>query len=229
MRFRLISILLLSSAILLSAVSTGSIHAEKLNVPPAGFVALFNGKDLSGWKGFVADPPRRAKMGSEELAAEQKKASQRMRNHWTVQDGVIVFDGKGKNLCTAKKYADFELYVDWKIHEEGDSGIYLRSSPQVQIWDPKLREIGSGGLYNNQKNPSNPLVTADNPIGQWNTFYIKMVGDRVTVKLNGQLVVDDVVLENYWDREQPMYASEMIELQNHGNPLYFRNIFVKEL
>ncbi len=229
MRFRLISILLLSSAILLSAVLTGSIHAEKQNVPPAGFVALFNGKDLSGWKGFVADPPQRAKMSSEELAAEQKKANQRMRNHWTVQDGVIVFDGKGKNLCTAKKYADFELYVDWKIHEEGDSGIYLRSSPQVQIWDPKLREIGSGGLYNNQKNPSNPLVTADNPIGQWNTFYIKMVGDRVTVKLNGQLVVDDVVLENYWDREQPMYASEMIELQNHGNPLYFRNIFVKEL
>ena len=175
------------------------------------------------------DPPKRAKMSSEKLAEAQEKANNQMRKHWNVQDGVIIFDGKGKNLCTAKKYADFELYVDWKIHEKGDSGIYLRSSPQVQIWDPNLGDIGSGGLYNNQKNPSKPLVTADNPIGHWNTFYIKMVGDRVTVKLNGQLVVDDVVLENYWDRDQPIYPSEMIELQNHGNRLYFRNIFVKEL
>jgi len=229
MRFRLTITLFLSLAISLSAVLTESVHAEKQNVAPPGFVALFNGKDLTGWKGFVNDPPKRAKMSSEKLAEAQEKANNQMRKHWNVQDGVIIFDGKGKNLCTAKKYADFELYVDWKIHEKGDSGIYLRSSPQVQIWDPNLSDIGSGGLYNNQKNPSKPLVTADNPIGHWNTFYIKMVGDRVTVKLNGQLVVDDVVLENYWDRDQPMYPSEMIELQNHGNRLYFRNIFVKEL
>ena len=70
---------------------------------------------------------------------------------------------------------------------------------------------------------------ADNPIGEWNTFYIKMVGERVTIKLNGQLVVDNVVLENYWERDKPIYSTGAIELQNHGNTLYFRNIYVKEL
>jgi hypothetical protein len=152
-----------------------------------------------------------------------------MKAHWKVEDGVIVFDGKGDSLCTAKDYGDFELYVDWKILPKGDSGIYLRGTPQVQIWDPALNNVGSGGLYNNQKNPSKPTALADNPIGEWNTFYIKMVGDKVTVKLNDKLVVDNVILENYWERDKPVYPTGQIELQNHGNTLWFRNIYIKEL
>jgi hypothetical protein len=70
---------------------------------------------------------------------------------------------------------------------------------------------------------------ADNPVGEWNTFYIKMVGDRVTVHLNGVVVVDDVVLENYWDRNLPIFIEEAIELQAHGTDLAFRNIYVREL
>ena len=70
---------------------------------------------------------------------------------------------------------------------------------------------------------------ADNPVGQWNTFYIKMVGEHVTIKLNDKLVVDNVVLENFWERDKPIYPSGQIELQNHGNTLYFRNIYVREL
>ncbi|MBI1249627.1 DUF1080 domain-containing protein [bacterium] len=200
-----------------------------LNQPPGGFKALFNGKDLSGWKGLVGNPKTRATMSKEELAAAQAKADESMRAHWNVEDGVLVFDGKGQSLCTAKDYADFEMYVDFKIKEKGDSGIYLRGSPQVQIWDPKNRDIGSGGLFNNQKNPSNPTVMADNPVGEWNTFYIRMIDDRVTVKLNGKLVVDDVVMENYWERDKPIYRTGQIELQNHGNTLYFRNIYIREL
>lgn len=202
------------------------------NTPPEGFTALFNGKDLTGWKGLVADPEKRAKMTPEELAAEQKKADERMHAHWSVQDGVLVFDGKGDNLCTVKDYGNFEMLVDWKIEKGGDSGIYLRGSPQVQIWDPENSAaggIGSGGFYNNQKNPSQPTVRADNPIGQWNTFRIKMVGDRVTIHLNGKLVTDNVVMENYWNREKPIYPTGQIELQNHGNSLYFKNIYIKEL
>jgi len=203
----------------------------KLNHPPKGFTALFNGVDLTGWKGLAGNPKTRAKMSPAELAKAQKKADDSMRAHWSVADGALVFDGKGQSLCTAKDYADFEFYVDWKIKAKGDSGVYLRGSPQVQIWDPALRKIGSGGLFNNQKkgNPSNPLVMADNPIGEWNTFYIKMVGNRVTVKLNGKLVVDNVVLENYWERDKPIYSSGQIELQNHGNTLYFRNVYIREL
>ena len=147
---------------------------------------------------------------------------------------MLVFDGKGRSLCTAKDYGDFEMYVDWKIEPRGDSGIYLRGSPQVQIWDPSPSpdagsEVGSGGLYNNQKNPCKPLKVADKPIGQWNTFYIKMVGDKVTVKLNGELVVDNVVLENYWERDKPIYPTGQIELQNHGNTLWFKNIYIREI
>ncbi|NUM52963.1 MAG: DUF1080 domain-containing protein [Candidatus Hydrogenedentes bacterium] len=197
--------------------------------PPEGFTALFNGKDLTGWKGLVADPEKRAKMTKEELAAAQAKADERMREHWKVVDGALEFDGKGDSLCTVKDYADFELLVDWKIKDEGDSGIYLRGSPQVQIWDPKKNNVGSGGLYNNEKGPSKPLVLADNPIGEWNTFRIKMLGDKVSVWLNDKLVVDNVVLENYWDRSKPIYPTGQIELQNHGNTLWFRNIYIKEI
>jgi HEAT repeat protein len=194
-----------------------------------GFVPLFNGRDLSGWKGLVGDPVKRAKMAPGALAKAQTLADESMQVHWKVQDGILVFDGRGESLCTAKDYEDFEMFVDWKIEEGGDSGIYLRGSPQVQIWGPDQSPDGSGGLYNNQKNPRKPLVQADNPVGEWNTFHIKMIGDRVTVYLNGVLVVDDVVMENYWERDKPIYPSGQIELQAHNTPLYFRNIYIREI
>ncbi|MDZ7337575.1 MAG: DUF1080 domain-containing protein [candidate division KSB1 bacterium] len=202
---------------------------DEPNVPPEGFVALFNGRDLSGWKGLVGNPLTRSQMSAEELAQAQAAADDTMRAHWHVVDGVLVFDGKGSHLCTARDYEDFQLLVDWKIERDGDSGVYLRGSPQVQIWDATKHPEGSGGLYNNQIHPSKPLVRADRPAGQWNTFDITMVGERVTVLLNGQLVVDDVVMENYWDRSQPIFPKGQIELQSHGSPLYFRNIFIREI
>ncbi len=206
----------------------------KMNRSPKGFTALFNGKDLTGWKGLLASPNdnpiKRAKLSPEALAAAQAKADAKMQKHWNVKDGVLKFDGGGFSLATIKDYQDFEMYVDWKIlHPNGDSGIYLRGTPQVQIWDPAHWKIGSGGLYNNQKNPSKPTSIADNPIGQWNTFYIKMVGQYVTVQLNGELIVDHVILENYWNRKLPIFTSEQIELQCHGNPIDFRNIYIKEI
>jgi len=123
------------------------------------------------------------------------------------------------------------MLVDWKILKDGDSGIYLRGSPQVQIWDTDRpnADVGSGGLYNNQKNPSKPSKVADKPVGQWNRFRIIMIGEKVTVILNGQIVVDNVIMENYWDRSIPIYPTGQIELQNHGNTLYFRNIFIREI
>lgn len=218
----------LGLACLLALPLTAAVEAAD-NTPPEGFVALFNGKDLTGWKGLVGNPVTRAKMTPEQLALAQEKADQRMRDHWRVEDGALVFDGKGDSLCTAKDYGDFELYVDWKILPKGDSGIYLRGTPQVQIWDPNHWKIGSGGLYNNKKNPSQPSKCADKPIGQWNTFRIKMIGEKVTIWLNGELVVDNVVLENYWERDKPIYPTGQIELQSHGNTLWFKNIYIREL
>ncbi len=194
-----------------------------------GFVPLFNGKDVRGWKGLVKDPPARSKMTPEALRKEQKAADEDMRRHWQVIDGTLVFDGQGQSLCTVKDYADFELFVDWKIEAQGDSGIYLRGSPQVQIWDPGQWPEGSGGLYNNKTGPAKPLRPADNPVGEWNTFFIRMAGERVTVHLNGALVVDDIVMENYWERDKPIYPAGQIELQAHSTALYFKNIYIRPL
>jgi Domain of Unknown Function (DUF1080) len=211
------------------------------NTPPEGFTAAFNGKDLTGWKGLLKspldNPYNRAKLSADELARAQAEADDDMRKHWKAEDGAFVFDGKGRSLCTAKDYGDFEMWVDWKIKEKGDSGIYVRGTPQIQIWDPAAspqNAVGSGGLFNNKNNPSKPLKKADKPIGEWNTFFIRMVGDKVTVYLNGELVVDNVPLENYWARqsklgELPLFPTGQIELQNHGNTLWFKNIYIREL
>ncbi|WP_343745540.1 DUF1080 domain-containing protein [Chitinophaga sp.] len=198
-----------------------------------GFVSIFNGKDLSGWKGLVENPVARAKMDAKTLSKAQEKANETMRKGWSVKDGLLIFNGQGDNLCTDKKYGDFEMLVDWKITPNGDAGIYLRGTPQVQIWDTSRTDVGaqvgSGGLYNNQQNESKPLKLADNAIGEWNHFRIIMKGDRVTVYLNGQLVTDNTILENYWDRNLPISAEEQIELQAHGTYVAYRNLYIKEL
>src|SRR5690606_32716928 len=133
------------------------------------FVSLFNGKDLRGWKGLADGNAKvRREMAPDVLKEAQATADEVMRQHWEVQDETLVFDGNGSHLCTTSDYQDFELLVDWKIEAGGDSGLYLRGTPQVQIWDPAQWPQGSGGLYNNKKGPADPLVVADNPIGTWN-------------------------------------------------------------
>ena len=198
-----------------------------------GFVSMFNGKDLTGWKGFVADPIKLAGMSKKELKKKQKEANEKMHENWSVNKNSIVFNGKGHNLVSDKIYGNFELWVDWRITKGGDSGIYLRGSPQVQIWDTSRRnvgaQVGSGGLYNNKRHRSTPLKVADNTIGEWNTFHIIMIDSIVTVWLNGELVVDHVPLENYWDRSRPIFPTGPIELQAHGSNLAFREIYIREI
>ena len=198
-----------------------------------GFKSMFNGKDLTGWQGLVENPLTRKRMSPVELERKQAEANKMMPENWSVKDGCIWFNGKGNNLCSIKEYGDFEMLVDWKITKDGDSGIYLRGSPQVQIWDTSRvdvgAQVGSGGLYNNQMNPSKPLKVADNPVGDWNTFRIVMIGEKVSVWLNGELVVDNVTMENYWDRKIPIFPKGPIELQAHGTDLAFRDIYVREI
>lgn len=197
---------------------------------------MFNGKNLDGWQGMLLDgnPIKIAKLTGKDLEKEQKEADIKMVENWSVKDGQIVFSGKGANLVSAKKYKDFEMIVDWLITKEGDSGIYLRGTPQVQIWDTSRvdvgAQVGSGGLYNNNKdNVRDPLKVADNPVGEWNTFRITMIGENVTVYLNGELVVDNVKMDNFWDRSIPIFESGTIELQAHGNQLLFRDVYINEI
>lgn len=202
-----------------------------------GFVSMFDGTTLAGWKGLVENPIARRAMTAKKMEKAQKEADVRMKENWKVENGCIVYEGKGfDNLCTEKQYGDFEMYVDWMLDPNGaepDAGIYLRGTPQVQIWDTSRvnvgAQVGSGGLYNNQKNLATPLCVADNQLGEWNSFYIKMVGERVTVLLNGMKVVDNIVMENYWNRSQPIPMIDQIELQAHGSRVLFRNLYIKEL
>jgi len=190
--------IIVSLSVVLLAFATSVHAAEKLNTPPERFTALFNGKDLTNWK-----------------------ASDSLKANWIVKDGELHYSGKGGSLPTEENYRDFILYVDWKFEARGDSGIYLRGKPQVQIW---CRDEGSGGLWNNKVHESKPLVPADSPIGEWNTFKIQLVGDKVTVHLNDKLVVDNTVMDTLKGVEEGP-----ILLQHHGNPLQFRNIFIKKL
>lgn len=221
---------------------------------PEGFITLFNGKDLSGWKIPEGD-----------------------NGHWKVIDGVIDYDAESeaknvKDLWSEKTYQDFELLVDWRIKEtpwknpgvplilptglhkldengeeikmtvpDSDSGILLRGvgKCQANIW---CWPIGSGEVYGyrmDQNMPPEvrrgvtPKTNADKNIGEWNTFRITFINDRLTVELNGIRVIDDALI--------PDIPSEgPIGLQHHGSKkdgewvsppslVQFRNVYIREL
>jgi hypothetical protein len=215
-------------------------HANGLNEPPEGFTALFNGEDLSGWYGLGHFDPRKLKdMTEEQRAAKKKKDMVETLKHWSVEDGAIVNDGKGPYLTTEVEFGDIELLIEYKTVAKADSGIYLRATPQIQIWDYTEEggkwdigaDKGSGGLWNNSKGAAgkDPLVLADKPFGQWNALRIRQIGARTTVHLNGKLVVDHAIMENFWDRSSPLFAKGPIQLQTHGGEIQWRNIFVREI
>jgi hypothetical protein len=220
---------------------------------PEGFVSLFNGKDLTGWKVPEGD-----------------------NGHWKVVDGVIDYDAgseaKGsKDLWSEKQFGDFTVRVDWRIKEtpytnpnvpyilpdgthakdvtgkemkmslpDSDSGVILRGNVrnQINIW---CWPIGSGEMYGwrmDDKQPpevraaATPRHQADKPVGQWNTYEITAKGETIAVLLNGKKVIDGSFPGI--DKTGP------IGLQHHGGKrngqwnsppalLQFRNIYIKEL
>jgi hypothetical protein len=207
--------------------------------PPEGFRAIFNGRDLTGWYGL--NPHDGAKLTGDEKEANLAKQREEFPTNWTVENGELVNDGHGPYATTEEEFGDIELLIEYKTVAGADSGIYLRGTPQVQIWDsnqvfdpsrPTRRpHTGSGGLFNNSPGSlgRDPLVVADRPFGEWNQFRIRQIGDRTWVWLNDILVVNDVVMENYWDRSQPLPAKGPIMLQTHGGEIRWRNIFVREI
>ncbi len=207
--------------------------------PPAGFTALYNGRDLTGWRGGdTFDHRQWQHLPDAERTAREAAWTADMHAHWRADGEELVNDGAGTYATTVKDYGDFELLVDYRTVARADSGIYLRGCPQVQIWDftdpekfPLGADRGSGGLWNNSPGApgKDPLVRADRPFGEWNHFRILMVGARVSVWLNEQLVVDHAILENYFDRATPVPARGPIQLQTHGGEIRWRNLFVREI
>jgi hypothetical protein len=228
--------ILLSSLCGVLALSVARADEPK---PPAGFKAIFNGRDLTGWYGH--NPHSSANLTGEKKEANLAAQRADFANHWKVENGELVNGGKGPYATTEAEYGDIELFLEYKTVPGADSGIYLRGTPQVQIWDwhqvfnPKnptrKPHLGSGGLFNNSPNSPgrDPLVLADRPFGEWNQFRIRQIGDRTWVWLNDQLVVDNARMENYWNRKQPLPAKGPIMLQTHGGEIRWRNIFVREL
>jgi hypothetical protein len=223
-----------------------SAHADE---PPAGFKKLFNGKDLSGWHGMPDFDPYALKAMPD---AQRKKLLDQwmatVKKHWRVESDELVNDGEGAFLTTDKDFGDIELLVEYKTVPLADSGIYLRATPQVQIWDYTKEggkwnlgaDKGSGGLWNNAPGSpgKDPLVLADKPFGQWNKFHILQVGERVTVFLNDKLVVDHAQLQNYYRKSvkppkynhaTPLMKKGKIQLQTHGGEIRWRNLFIREI
>jgi len=208
-------------------------------VPPKGFRALFNGKDLTGWHGL--NPHSSAKLQGEKKDANHRQQRADFPKHWSVENGELVNVGTGPYATTDTELGDIEFLLEYKTVAKADSGIYLRGTPQVQIWDKnqvfndknptRKPHLGSGGLFNNTPGTPgrDPLVLADKPFGEWNSFRIRQVGATTWVWLNGKLVVDGAVMENYWDRKQPLPAKGPIMLQTHGGEIRWRNIFVREI
>ncbi|NLE36400.1 MAG: DUF1080 domain-containing protein [Pirellulaceae bacterium] len=230
---------LVAATLLAEPLSTGQADDAVVRPePPKGYVALFNGKNLTGWKGLGHYDPAKYKTLAPEAREELDKTNAvAFEKHWRVENGELVNDGKGPYATTVKEYGDFELLIEYKTVGKADSGVYLRGIPQVQIWDTTEEggkwdlgaDKGSGALWNNKGKGRLPLVYADKPFGQWNTLKIKMIGDRVTVHLNGMLTVDDAPLENFWNRKKPAYSTGPIQLQTHGGEIRWRNIFLREI
>jgi hypothetical protein len=208
--------------------------------PPAGFRALFDGASLAGWWGAGTEDPRGWSALAPEALAEKRAASLAdIRAHWSVEDGVLVNDGEGLYLTTQEEFGDFDLRLEYRTVAGADSGVYLRGCPQVQIWDTTEAggkwgigaDKGSGGLWNNTGGApgKDPLQHADRPFGEWNALRVVLVGERVTVWLNGVLVVDHARMENYFDRVRPLPRRGPIQLQTHGGEIRWRDVWVREI
>lgn len=233
-RLRHSPLIALCTLFIVSSTLDDRARAQQSDVPE-GFTALFNGQDLDGWHGRPHSDPRKW----DETTEQQRSAwNEDMQAHWSVSDGALVNDGEGVFLTTNKEYGDIELMLEYKTVAGADSGVYLRGSPQVQIWDSTDEtkfglgaDKGSGALWNNSAGApgKDPLVLADKPFGEWNSFRVVQVGARTSVWLNGKQVVDHAIMENFWDRAQPLFAKGVIQLQTHGGEIQWRNVFVREL
>jgi len=205
--------------------------------PPQGFDVLFDGKTLDRWKVPEGDNGH-WKIVDGVIDYDGKSEAKKDKNIWTKEsfrDFVVRIDWRlprepvkmmERVVLPSGDYAEEKV----EILDAGDSGIFLRGTAKAQlnIWS---WSIGSGeiwGYRTDQSQPpevrrgATPLVNADKPPGQWNTFEVTMKGDRVTVKLNGKLVIDNAQLPGIKDEGA-------IALQHHTDPVQFRNIYIKRL
>lgn len=240
-RFRIATPLVLAVALMFSAGLAIAQEKKGQSTPPEGFTALFNGNDLSGFK--VNDQIKKhwtVKEGVLDLNPEGKQRGDLAL--WTEKqfgDVTLVFDWRWSGPAQKMKRPVILPSGDEKKDENGkpvmveieerDSGIYLRGSSkaQVNLW---AWPVGSGEVYGYRTDKNQPAevragVTPrkamDKPVGEWNHMEITIKGDRLTVKLNGEEVISNAQLPG-------VPAKGAIALQEHGQHIQFKNIYVKE-
>ncbi|MEX0939222.1 MAG: DUF1080 domain-containing protein [Pirellulales bacterium] len=210
-----------------------------------GFQSLYTGVDLSGWK---QEPGHEGHWQPRDWILHYDGQSEaepaQAKNLWSEKeygDFILIcdwrFTGEPKKtlrpvILPSGEYAtdDAGEQKQVEVDDAGDSGIYLRGSSksQVNMW---CWPAGSGEVYGYRTDPQQPAevragVTpksrADKRLGAWNRFIITMRGDRLTVELNGETVIENAQLPGIPERGP-------IALQHHGDPIEFANIYIKEL
>ncbi len=151
---------------------------------PGEWVSLFNGTDLTGW---TAAKPR-------------SRAENQKKNTWKVDAGTLTNGAKGQNdLCTTAEFDNYELEIEYKINERGNSGVYLRGQIEIQIFDSwkkkdeELKSVDAGAIYGGN---FVALKNAQKPVGEWNQYRVLHVGHRITVWHNGVLIQDNVYADS---------------------------------
>ena len=185
---------------------------------PAGFRALFNGKDLTGWHGRGHVDPRSVwALSATAQEAEPSKDREEFEKHWTVENGELVNDGDGAYATTDEEFGDIELRIEYRTVAKADSGIYLRGNPQVQIWDTteaggkwdRGAAIGLGRPLEQLARRARARIRSSRPTSP-SASGTRCASSRSAsarwVWLNDKPVVDGARMENYWDRALPLLA-----------------------
>lgn len=200
---------LILAALLLSFVATPTVQAAS----ESGFVPLFNGKDTTGWKLRRPDG----------------------HNSWTIEGGVLKNtvnpNEHGVDLVTEKKFWNFTVRYEFQVPDGSNSGFYLRGRHELQILGDyksgKPALTGNGAIYNFKA----PSEFASKPGGEWQTVEATIIGNRITVTLNGKKIHDNVECNKATGSEIDNKVTEPgpIFLQGDHGTVWFRNIRIKEL
>lgn len=188
-------------------------------IPADGF-AVLPADGLAGWTAVAVNPAEAKTLPARQAAKLRKAADEAVAANWGAANGLLEFAAKAPaTIGTEKEYENFELWIEWR--SEGEAGMAVRSMPLIRLGG--CRRDGARGTARAAR------TVADNAPGTWNTLYVKVVDDRITLVENGVKVAENAVMTNLCAPGEPVYAQGRIELAGQGAPVAFRNLWINEL
>ena len=189
-------------------------------LPEAAYAPVFGNET---WAAVALNPVEKAAMKAKKVKKAEAAAAAAAANVWkATENGMAYAGGAAATMGSGKNYENFELMFEWK--GEGKAGLGVRSIPQIDLGGEK-----SGALSGNVEGKNAPTQLADNAAGEWNTVYVKVLNDRVTVNVNGVETAANVILENVCDRNIPAFVEGQLMLIGEGAPVEFREMYIREL